>query len=83
MFLRVQLTTLVNIGWGNGLVPTRWQAITWTNADPVHRRIYAAPGGDELSRTSCYTAERLMAENRGAVTPSLPHWNLVPNVNKL
>ena len=25
------------------------KAITWTNADPVHWRIYAALGGDELS----------------------------------
>ena len=25
------------------------QAITWTNAEPVHRRIYAALGGDELT----------------------------------
>ena len=24
------------------------QAITWTNDDPVHWRIYMAPGGDEL-----------------------------------
>ena len=24
-----------------GLVPNRQQAITWTNADPAHRRIYA------------------------------------------
>ena len=27
-------------GSGNGLAPNRRQAITWTNADPVHRRIY-------------------------------------------
>ena len=40
-------------------------------------------GGDELNHTSCYTAEFLMAENRGAVTPLLPHWNLMPNENKL
>ena len=31
------------------LAPNRRQAITWTNADPVHRRIYAAPGEDELN----------------------------------
>ena len=64
-------------------MPNRWQAITWTNADPVHRRIYAALGGYELSHTSSYAAEFLIAENRVAVTPSLPHWNLVPNDNKL
>ena len=25
------------------------QAITWTNADPVYWRIYAALGGDDLN----------------------------------
>ena len=39
---------------GNGLSPNRRQAITWTSADPVHWRIYAAlggggGGGDELA----------------------------------
>ena len=38
----------VSIGSGNGLAPNRRQAIIWTNADPVQRRIYAALGGDEL-----------------------------------
>ena len=28
------------------------QAIIWTNADPIHWRIYAALGGDELTRKS-------------------------------
>ena len=38
LFLRVQLTT--NEHWlGNGLAPNRWQAITWTNDDPVQWRI--------------------------------------------
>ena len=35
-----------SIGSGNGLKPNRRQAITWTNADPVHWHIYAALGGD-------------------------------------
>ena len=39
----------VCIGSGNGLVPNRRQAITWTNLDPVHLCMYAALGGDELS----------------------------------
>ena len=26
-----------------------WTAITWTNANPLHRRIYAALGGNELT----------------------------------
>ena len=30
------------------MAPNRWQAIIWTNADPVYRRIYVALGGDEL-----------------------------------
>ena len=30
------------------MAPTRRQAIIWTNAYPVNRRIYAALGGDEL-----------------------------------
>ena len=38
------------IGSGNGLAPNRRQAITWTNADPIHWRTYAAPGGNELKR---------------------------------
>ena len=31
-----------------GLVSNRRQAITWTNADPIHWRIYVALGGDEF-----------------------------------
>ena len=31
----------------NGLALNRRQAITWTNADPIHWRIYAVLGGDE------------------------------------
>ena len=33
------------IGSDNSLVPSRRQAIAWTNVDPVQRRIYAALGG--------------------------------------
>ena len=32
-------------GLDNGLATNRRQAIIWTNADPIHWRIYAAPGG--------------------------------------
>ena len=32
-----------------GLAPNRWQAITWTNVDPVHWHIYVALGADELT----------------------------------
>ena len=48
LFLRVQLTT-PSIGLDNGLVPNRREAIMWTNTDPIHWRIYAALGGDELT----------------------------------
>ena len=34
-----------NVGSGNGLAPNRHQAIIWINADPFHRRIFAALGG--------------------------------------
>ena len=30
-------------------MPNRWQAINWTNDDPVHRLIYVVLGGDELT----------------------------------
>ena len=30
------------------MAPNRWQAIIWTNADPINWRIYATLGGDEL-----------------------------------
>ena len=30
-------------------MPNRQQAIIWTNADPIHWRIYVALVGDELS----------------------------------
>ena len=33
------------IGLDNGLVPYKRQAIIWTNADPIHWRIYTALGG--------------------------------------
>ena len=37
-----------SIGLDNGLAQNRLQSIIWTNADPIHWRIYAALGGDEL-----------------------------------
>ena len=37
-----------SIGSDSGLAPSRRQAIILTNADTVHRRIYAALAGDEL-----------------------------------
>ena len=43
----VQLTK-PNIGLDNGLAPNKRQAIIWTNANPIHWRIYAALAGDEF-----------------------------------
>ena len=40
----------VSIGSGSGMVPSRPQAITWSNTDPVPWRIYAVLGRDELNR---------------------------------
>ena len=37
------------VGLDNGLAPNRRQAIIWTNADPIHWRIYAALGQYELT----------------------------------
>ena len=39
----------MSIGLDDGLAPNRRQAFIWTNADPIHWRIYAALGGDELT----------------------------------
>ena len=39
----------MSIGSGNGLAPNRRQAVIWTNADPLHWRLYVALGGDELT----------------------------------
>ena len=37
------------VGLDNGLALNRWQAIIWTNADPIPWRIYAALAGDEYT----------------------------------
>ena len=42
--------TIPRIGLDSGFTPNRQQAIIWTNADPIHWRIYAALGGDELTK---------------------------------
>ena len=48
LFLRAQLT-ITHIGLDDGLAANRQQAISWTNADPIHWCIYAPLGGDELT----------------------------------
>ena len=39
----------ISIGSDTGLAPNRRQVIIWTNAGPIHWRIYAAIGIDELT----------------------------------
>ena len=67
--LRVHLTKL-RVGLDNGLAPDRRQAIIWTNADPIHWRIYAALGGDKLSHWSIWL--RLQTDNIISVQS---HWH--------
>ena len=61
------------VGSGNGLAPNRRQAITLINADPVHRRTYAALGGDG----SFFCTER---SNIAEILPSLI-WPVCRSVN--
>ena len=49
LFPGVQLTVR-ELGSGNGLAPNRRQAITWTDADSVNQRIYAALGENSGKR---------------------------------
>ena len=51
-YLRAQLT-ISSIGSGNSLVLSRWHALTWTNAEPFHWRIYEALGGMRCIWSSC------------------------------
>ena len=43
-----------NTGSGNGLALNRWQAITWTNDDPIHKCTSASPGLKELKRVTLH-----------------------------
>ena len=45
----------VIIDSGNGLVPNRHQAITWTNNDTIHGYIYASPGLNKLTHLPLVT----------------------------
>ena len=49
---------LIPIGSGEGLVPTRQQAIAWNNAAQIHTRIYVALGGDELNNKWVANSDR-------------------------
>ena len=71
------------VGLDNGLVPNRRQAIIWTNADPIHWRIYAALRGDELTanlvfKTSIY-GMHLWLRGRDRLTSV---WNVFFSVPK-
>ena len=46
------MTKKHSFGLNNGLPPNRRQAISWTNADPILWRIYAALGGEELIKSA-------------------------------
>ena len=54
ILIKIALTLVTDYPNGSDkvLVPNRWQAIIWTNGDPIHWRIYVALGGDELHSIS-------------------------------
>ena len=53
----------------NGVAPNRQQVITWTNDDPVYRRIYAALGRDDLI-PSVFNVVCLRADTLSCLTAS-------------
>ena len=53
-----------SISSGDGLALNKRQAITWTNADPVHWCIYAALGEDELMVEMWSTDSMLTGNHR-------------------
>ena len=57
LLTHLPLDKMVGIGSGNGLVPNRQQAMTWTDVTPVHQHIYAALGGDELTHWTWHNLE--------------------------
>ena len=48
ILMKISLNFVPTAPIDNGLAPNRRQVIIWTNADPIHWRVYAAPGGDEF-----------------------------------
>ena len=54
------------------VMPSRRQAITWTNADPVHRHIYVALGRDELKEMLAFMPLSYIAK--------LTHWGRVTHI---
>ena len=55
IFIIIPLTFVPNIDLDNGLMPNIQKAIICTKAYPIHRRIYAAPGGYGLRGNSTIT----------------------------
>ena len=76
------LIIIVSVGSGNGLAPNRCQAITRTDADPIHWRTNAALGGDELMQFHhTVNVDMLVDNNINCSTPLdlvKPH---MPGVN--
>ena len=70
--IRISLKFVPSIGSGNGLGPNKRQAITWTNADPVHWGIYVALGGDELMCNMTINDTSSMGGGHLIHTPPLP-----------
>ena len=54
-------------------MPNRRQAIIWINADPIHWRIYAALGGDELKNTSVNVVLHCLAHIVGSNNVLMPN----------
>ena len=51
------------IGSDNGLAPNRWQAIIWTNDDPVQWRKYESLDLNELSHQVTTSIDAAMMSN--------------------
>ena len=82
LFLRVQWT--ITQHWF--MAPNRRQAIIWTNADPIHRRIYASLGADALIHRYIYASVNLdnLSSDNGVLPfnskplsePMMVYWSL-------
>ena len=51
VWISITISLYVSTGSGSGLAPTRRETITRINADPIHRRIYTALGGNKMTKT--------------------------------
>ena len=66
-----------SIGSDNGLAPIRRRAIIWTNVDPVHSRIHASLGLNELSWSK--QADHIQ---HISINPGYP-WQSIMRINSL